>query len=627
MKISYNWLMQYAGLPITPKEVAEMLTDCGLEVEGMEIFQSIKGGLDGIVIGEVLEKTKHPNADKLSITKISIGDGQTYQVVCGAPNVEAGQKVFVATIGATLYPVSGDPFEIKRSKIRGEISEGMICAEDEIGLGNSHSGIMVLPSNAKTGISAADYLNIQTDYIFEIGLTPNRSDAASHIGVARDLLAVWNAGRLLEKSVEFAPATLQIPLVDNLNEKVNCPVTVYVEDTLGCQRYSGIFVSGIVIGDSPLWLKDRLRSVGLKSINNIVDLTNFVMLETGQPLHAFDANKIEGNKIVVKKMSPNTPFVTLDGIERTLTGEELMICDEAKPLCIAGVYGGLNAGVTEETKNVFLESAWFNPVTIRKGSKLHGLKTDASFRFERGADPNNTVYALKRFVSLLKKITPSVSCSLILDSYPEPIENTRVSLNAIDVGRITGATISNQVIEVILKSLHIEIDKFDGSSWELSIPPFKSDVKRPIDVIEEILRIYGYNRVVVPHKLNTNLPQFIKPRLLAVQLKLSTYLQAHGLNEVMGNSLTKSGYAELDGLPGEAIKLLNPLSNDLLILRQSLLFSALEAVSYNKNRKILMYVFLSLEKYILKKRTLRRRKSFAYNFCWKTKQSTLDDTK
>jgi phenylalanyl-tRNA synthetase beta chain len=584
MKISCQWLKQYAAITASPSEIAAMLTGCGLEVEEMVARQSIPGGLEGMVVGEVLEKIKHPNADKLSVTKVTTGDGRIYQIVCGAPNVEAGQKVIVAMVGAMLYPISGEPFQIKKSKIRGEESEGMICAEDEIGMGASHSGIMVLPSEAITGTPAAEYFNLETDYIFEIGLTPNRADATSHIGVARDVIAVINAMQKTEEK-SSQPLVINLPSTDEFLPAITSPIKVQVKDSRYCQRYSGIYITGLEVKESPEWLKNRLISIGLKPINNVVDITNFVMWESGQPLHAFDAARIRGNEIIIKKLPDQTSFITLDGTERKLNGEELMICDTSGGLCLAGLYGGLESGVTASTASVFLESACFNPILIRKASKIHGLKTDASFRFERGSDPWITITALKRAAGLFKESCPGISYSDVTDIYPEPVPAAPVELDLKKLDALAGIHIREDVIDVILKSIDIVITKNNSEILSLEVPPRKPDVKRPVDVMEEILRIYGYNNVPLPLKMNSNLPQYPRPGRMSVQSKISAYLSAQGFYEILGNSLTKAAYAEEKGLPGEPVKMLNPLSNDLSVLRQSLLFSGLEAIHYNKNRK------------------------------------------
>jgi len=584
MKISYNWLKKYIDLQDTPEATGAMLTGCGLEVEGMEERQSVKGGLKGLVIGEVLEKTKHPNADKLSITAVSIGDGNKYQIVCGASNVEAGQKVVVATIGATLYPMAGEPFEIKKSKIRGEWSEGMICAEDEIGLGSSHDGIMVLEPGAKTGTPAAAYFKVETDYVFEIGLTPNRADAISHMGVARDLTAVINCNRLLGHDKENLLRVIR-PEVSDFKPSIANPVSIHVEDTLACPRYTGVYIANISVAASPAWLQEKLLAAGLKPINNVVDITNFVMLETGQPLHAFDAEKISGKEVIVRQLQPGTVFTTLDGTERKLTGRELMICDNRGGLCIAGVYGGLQSGISDQTTNIFLEGAFFNATSIRKTAKQHNLKTDASFRFERGADPGMVIYAQQRAVLLMKELMPGISYSEITDNYPAPEPPVEVTLDLRKLEALCGVQIDREVVKQILVSLEMKVTGDGGHELSMQVPAFKPDVKRPVDVMEEVLRIYGYNRVPLPAKMSSSLPQFPVPDSHTIRVNISRYLAAQGFYELMGNSLTRQDYESLGGSPGKAVAILNPLSSDLGILRQSLVYSALETVSYNRNRK------------------------------------------
>ncbi len=585
MKISYHWLKEYLALTATPEEVAGMLTGCGLEVEGMEIFESVKGGLDGMVIGEVLEKTKHPNADKLSITRVDIGDGSSYQIVCGAPNVDKGQKVVVATMGAKLYPLNGEPFEIKKSKIRGEVSEGMICAEDEIGIGSSHAGILVLPPGTKTGMRAADFFKVHSDTVFEIGLTPNRADATSHFGVARDLAAVWNANRLLDHRAAGSPLSVNRHSVENFKGSISSPVSIHIADEMACPRYSGLFISGVLAGESPSWLKDRLLSVGLKPLNVLVDITNYVMLETGQPLHAFDAGKIQGLQVRVDTLPPGTPFLTLDGIKRELRGDELMISDRDKGLCMAGIYGGLDSGISSSTQTVFLESAYFNPTLIRKASRHHGLKTDASFRFERGADPEMTIYALKRAALLMAELIPGIQYAEIQDCYPRTVSHPGVSFSCQWLDELAGMPLQRPVVREILRSLGIRICGELEDTFSLEIPSFKPDVTRPADIAEEVLRIYGYNRISQPSKLNNSLPRFTKPERLEVQERMSRYLAAQGFHETLNNSLVSITQAGFPGLPGEAIPMLNPLSSDLANLRQTLLFSGLQSMLYNINRK------------------------------------------
>ena len=581
MKISYNWLKQYAEFTESPEELSELLTGCGLEVEGLEKYETIKGGLEGVVIGHVLSKEKHPNADKLSLTKVDIGSGDILSIVCGAPNVAEGQKVFVATIGTKIYSEKGD-FIIQKSKIRGELSEGMICAEDELGIGRSHEGILVLPADAVIGTKAKDYLKIETDYIFEIGLTPNRSDATSHIGVARDLIAVMNCkGNSLKK--------ILLPSIDKFTvEKNESDIEVIVEDTISCPRYSGITIKNVKVTESPDWLKNRLDSIGVRSINNIVDISNFVLFETGQPLHIFDSDKIAGNKVVIKKLPKGLKFITLDEIERELTGEDLMICDENEGMCIAGVFGGLRSGVSQETKNIFIESAYFDPTTIRKTSKHFNLKTDASFRFERGCDPNITVYALKRASLLIKEIAGGEISSDIIDVYPQKIENNQIVLNFDYLHKICGKKIEKEKIKIILESLDIKIINQTETEILLSVPTNKTDVTRPIDIVEEVLRIYGYNSIDFTTSVKLSINYGIKPDKERVQNIASDYLSSNGFYEMMNNSLTQSQYYDnnTDIFPTEkSVKLLNPLSKELDVMRQTILFGGLESISYNVNRK------------------------------------------
>ncbi|HNP48209.1 MAG TPA: phenylalanine--tRNA ligase subunit beta [Bacteroidia bacterium] len=584
MKISYNWLKKYLPVTLPAGETAHLLTHCGLEVEGIESFQSMKGGLEGLFVGEVKTCTKHPNADKLSLTTVDTGDGTLLSIVCGAPNIAAGQKVIVAKVGATLYPVTGEPFEIKKSKIRGELSEGMICAEDEIGLGTSHAGVMVLPQDTRIGMPAAEYFKIENDQVFEIGLTPNRADAASHLGVARDLYAV-----LINKSSTDTSAVPPVTrvAVDTFTIDSNAlPVKVEVQDPIACPRYSAITISGVQVGESPEWLKNRLRSIGVGPINNIVDITNFVLHECGQPLHAFDAAAIKGNKVVVRSAREGEKFVTLDQVERTLVLGNLMICDEEKPMCLAGVFGGIGSGISNTTTNVFLESAYFNPASIRKTSKLHGLKTDASFRFERGTDPEMTLYALKRAALLIREIAGGKISSEIIDIYPEPILPGEIVLNYNYLNRFSGEELDRNKVKKILLALGLEIVSEDAGSAVLRVPTFKVDVTRPVDVVEEILRVYGYNNIPIPKKQNVSLPaivDFDRDKLLN---KVSDYLASNGFNEILSNSLSKSRYTELAGWNAEQnVKVLNPLSQDLEILRRNMLYTGLEAIEYNRNRK------------------------------------------
>jgi phenylalanyl-tRNA synthetase beta chain len=591
MKIAYNWLKEYVHTDLLPEQAGILLTDCGLEVESIEKFETVKGGLKGMVVGEVKTKAKHPDADRLNITTVDIGTGTLLNIVCGAANVAAGQKVIVATIGAMLYPSTGEPFEIKKSKIRGQVSEGMICAEDEIGLGTSHEGIMVLRDDAEIGTAAASYFQLEDEDVIEIGLTPNRADASSHVGVARDLVACLNCKGTMKEKRELA--TLRLPDVSAFPVDAIYPaaagseIKVTVEDAVACPRYSGITINNVKVGDSPEWLKNRLRSIGVRSINNIVDITNFVLHELGQPLHAFDADKIKGKKIIVKKLKEGSKFTTLDGVERTVSSEDLMICNEEEPMCIAGVFGGIHSGVTTETTSIFIESAYFNSTSIRKSSKKHGLKTDASFRYERGADPNITVFALKRAALLMKEIAGGEIASEILDIYPKKIENFKVAFSFRSCDQLIGKHIDVETIKKIILALGIEIEQEGNDALLLSVPPFKVDVQREQDIVEEVLRIYGYNNIEIPVELNASLSFAEKPDKEKIQHVTSEFLTNNGFSEIMGLSLTKSEYAEkLSALnPGQNVLMMNPLSSDLNALRQTLLFSGLETIVYNQNRK------------------------------------------
>ena len=582
MKISYNWLKEYIKTDLSPDELGILLTDCGLEVESIEKFETVKGGLKGIVIGEVKTKEKHPDADKLNLTTVDVGTGTLLNVVCGAANVEAGQKVVIATIGAMLYPTKGEPFEIKKAKIRGKESEGMICAEDEIGLGTSHAGIMVLDADAKIGTPANEFFKIEEDYTFEIGLTPNRADATSHVGVARDLVAILNA-KAVAMSHELTLPDERLFKVDETTSKIE----VVVEDAIACPRYSGLSISNITVQDSPDWLKNKLKAIGLRPINNIVDATNYVLHELGQPMHAFDADKIKGGKVIVKKLADKTKLKTLDETERELSSEDLMICDSKGGMCSAGVFGGIESGVTAETKNIFLESAYFNASSVRKSSKRHGLKTDASFRYERGADPNITVYALKHAAMLIKEIAGGKVSSEIIDIYPTPIENFKVPFSFEKCEQLIGKKIDFELVKIIITSLGIEIEHEGNDALLLSVPPFKVDVTREQDVIEEVLRIYGYNNVEIPSILNSSLSFAEKPDKEKLQNVVSELLTNNGFSEMMCLSLTKGEYAtKLSSLSEDrSVAMMNPLSSDLNVLRQTLLFSGLETIAYNQNRK------------------------------------------
>lgn len=581
MRISYNWLKQFIKIDWKSDETAALLTDLGLEVEVVEAFESVTGGLKGIVVGHVLTCEKHPDADKLKITTVDLGDGNApVQIVCGASNVAAGQKVPVATIGTKLYDKEGNAFEIKKGKIRGQESHGMICAEDEIGLGESHDGIMILAEDLVPGTPASKVFNIEVDEVFEIGLTPNRADAMSHMGVARDLKA-----GLLQSNVTTELIT---PSVSKFKvDKRTLKIDVNVVDSKLAPRYAGVTISGITIKPSPSWLQNRLKAIGLTPKNNVVDVTNYVLHELGQPLHAFDANKIKGNKILVKTVPAGTKFTTLDNIERTLHEEDLMICDENGPMCIAGVFGGANSGVTDSTTNIFLESAYFNPVSIRKTAKRHTLSTDASFRFERGIDPEITAYALKRAALLIQEVAGGEITSDLIDIYPKKIEDFKVVLNFEKVNKVIGEELKKETIKNILASLDIKINSISDAGLGLNIPSYRVDVQREVDVIEEILRVYGYNNIKIPSKINASVSNSSRTEEFKVQNIIANQLCSLGFNEMMANSLTTSNYVAFSEQvkADETVTMLNPLSNDLSVMRQSMLFSALEAVSYNVNRR------------------------------------------
>ena len=581
MKISYNWLKQFINVDWNADKAGELLTDLGLEIEGIEPFTSITGGLEGVVVGEVLECQAHPNADRLKLTKVNLGNGEPVQIVCGAPNVAAGQKVPVATVGTTLYDGDAKPWQIKKGKIRGEVSMGMICAEDELGLGEGHDGIMVLDEQLIPGTPAAEIFDIENDHIFEIGLTPNRADAMSHWGVARDL----RAGLLQhENSLELITPSTSSFRIENRTLKID----VSVENNELAPRYCGVTISGLKVETSPTWLQNRLKAIGLAPINNIVDITNYVLHELGQPLHAFDAVKIAQQKIEVKTLPAGTKFTTLDGIERELHEEDLMICDGEKPMCIAGVFGGAYSGVSENTTNIFLESAYFNPISVRKTAKRHGLNTDASFRFERGIDPNITEYALMRAAILMCEIAGGEITSDIVDIYPKKIEDHQVFLNFDNATQLIGQEIPRETIKGILTSLDIKIENVTETGIGMTIPAYRNDVTREADVIEEILRVYGYNNIEFTNKLNASIATTQKIEDHEIQNKVGDQLAALGFNEMLCNSLTNAAYTSLlDSLKEDHnIQMLNPLSQDLEVMRQSLLFGALEAVAYNNNRKM-----------------------------------------
>ncbi|CAM1355216.1 phenylalanine--tRNA ligase subunit beta [Tenacibaculum ascidiaceicola] len=580
MKISYNWLQQFLQTDWEADKTGELLTDLGLEVEGIETVESIKGSLKGVVVGEVKTCEKHSNADKLKVTTVDLGDGNPVQIVCGAPNVAAGQKVPVATVGTMLYDEKGEGFKIKKGKIRGEESHGMICAEDELGLGQSHDGIMVLDESLVPGTPCSEVFNIETDHVFEIGLTPNRADAMSHYGVARDL----RAGLIQQgTNIELISPSVSDFHVDERTHKID----IEIEDKDLAPRYCGITITDVEVKESPEWIQNRLKAIGLTPKNNIVDITNYVLHELGQPLHAFDASKIRGGKVVVKTLEEGTKFTTLDDVERELSSEDIMICDaDDNPLCIGGVFGGAKSGVTEHTTSIFLESAYFNPVSVRKTAKRHGLNTDASFRFERGIDINTTKYALKRAALLIEEYAGGKMSSDILDFYPVKVEDFEVFLSFDNAYKLIGQEIPKETIKKILASLDIKINSVTEAGLGLVVPSYRVDVQRESDIIEEILRVYGYNNIEFSHKLNTSI-SFDSDKNVKIENIVADQLTSIGFNETMANSLTKADYIELsDNLNADFnVEMLNPLSNDLKVMRQSLLFSGLESVAYNINRK------------------------------------------
>ncbi|WP_183564005.1 phenylalanine--tRNA ligase subunit beta [Mucilaginibacter sp. SP1R1] len=570
MKISYNWLKEFIDTDKTPQEISIILTGTGLEVESLEKVQPIPGGLEGLVIGYVKECTDHANSDHLHVTKVDVGGAEDLQIVCGAANVAAGQKVVVAVVGTSVYPVAGEPFAIKKSKIRGEVSEGMICAEDEIGLGTNQDGIMVLDADAPVGALAKDYFKLNDDYMYEIGLTPNRADAASHLGTARDIAAFLKIGITRPDVSAFKVA--------NTGRTIN----VVVENEQASPRYSGLTISGLEVKESPKWLKERLAVIGIRSINNIVDVTNYVLHELGQPLHAFDTDEIKGNKVLVKNYPEGTVFKTLDDVDRKLSEHDLMIGNAEEPMCIAGVFGGIASGVKASTTSIFLESAYFNSVSVRKTAKRHGLKTDASFRFERGTDPDMTVFALKRAALLIQQVAGGQVSSDIVDLYPGPVAPFAFDVSYKNIRRLIGKDIPHTEIKAIIQALDIKVVNETEEVLSLQVPPYRVDVTREVDVVEEVLRIYGYNNIEIPTQIRASLNTSQRPEKDTVQNQLSDLLTANGFNEILSNSLTKSAYSDnLD----TAVKILNPLSSDLDVMRQTLLYSGLEAIVYNQNRR------------------------------------------
>lgn len=581
MKISYNWIKQFLAIDWSAEKTSEVLTDLGLEVEGLEPFTSITGGLKGIVIGEVLACKQHPNADRLKLTEVSIGQENPIQIVCGAPNVAVGQKVAVATIGSKLITAEGKEWEIKKGKLRGEDSHGMICSEVELHIGSDSSGILVLPEDALVGEPLSTIYEVEEDQVFEIGLTPNRADAMSHLGIARDL----NVGlRQKEISLKVNTPSISSFRVDQRTRKIS----VKVEDTEKAPRYAGLTISGIKVGDSPLWMQNRLKAIGISPINNVVDVTNYVLHELGQPLHAFDASKITGDEITVKTVEKGTKFTTLDGVERTLNGEELMVCNAEKPMAIAGVFGGEESGVSKYTSNIFLESAYFDPISVRKASKYHGLNTDASFRYERGIDPNITEYALMRAANLIKEVAGGEVTSDVVDLYPKKIKDHQVFINYKNIKRIVGEEIPEEHIKGILSSLEIKINNITEAGLGVTIPAYRNDVVREIDVVEEILRVYGYNRIAIPEKMRTSTSHAVESSDYQLENITGNHLVSLGFSEILANSLSAPEYTDL--VPSldakHNIELLNPLSKELSILRQSMLFGGLETLAYNTNRRV-----------------------------------------
>ena len=581
MNISYNWLKRYIETDLPAEEVARILTDIGLEVEGFEKIETVKGGLQGVVVGQVVTCTDHPDSDHLHVTTVDVGTGEPLQIVCGAANCRAGLKVLCATVGAVLYPNGGDEeFKIKRSKIRGVESLGMLCAEDELGIGSSHEGIMELPADAPVGMAAKEYLRVEDDYLIEVGLTPNRVDAASHIGVARDLAAYL---RSRGERTEVKWPDVSAFAVDNHD----LPVAIRVENHEACPRYVGVTVSGCKIGPSPEWMQNCLRAAGINPKNNLVDITNFVLFELGQPLHAFDAAKIEGHEVVVRTCAEGTPFVTLDGVERKLTDKDLMICSAERPMCIAGVFGGLDSGISETTTDVFIESAYFNPVWVRKTAKRFGLNTDSSFRFERGIDPNLQVYAAKRAALLMKELAGGSISSEITDICPVPAADFVFDISFARINALIGKEIPQETVRTILAALEVKILSEHEGRLTVAVPPYRVDVQREADLIEDILRIYGYNNVEVPSRVRSTLSYAPKPDRSKLMNLAADFLTDNGFTEIMSNSLTKAAYYE--GLttcpPERCVRILNPLSADLNVLRQTLLFNMLEAVCLNINHK------------------------------------------
>ena len=578
MIISYNWLSEYLPEIIEPEKLSKILTSIGLEVESLHKYETVKGGLQGLIIGEVITCEKHPDADKLKLTTVDIGTSEKLQIVCGAANVAVGQKVVVATIGATIYPITGEPITIKKAKIRGVESQGMICAEDEIGLGESHAGIMVLPAQALVGTSAAEYFKLTDDFIFEIGLTPNRSDAMSHLGVARDVCAYLSHHNKKE-------AVVKLPFKNNFKpDNQGLQMEVLIENADACQRYAGVSIEGVTIADSPDWLQQKLKSIGLRPINNIVDITNFILHETGQPLHAFDADAIAGKKVIIKNLPEGTPFVTLDEKERKLFAEDLMICNAETPMCIGGVYGGMHSGVTATTKNIFLESAWFNPTTIRKTSLQHGLRTDAATRFEKGVDISNTVNVLKRAAILIKEIAGGQIASDIIDVYPNPKEKTEVALKYHYLKKLSGKNYHGDTIKNILHSLGFELIKEGDDEMRYKVPFSKTDISIGADIVEEIMRIDGLDNVDIPAMITIAPAVETLAHEATYTEKIAEYLAGSGFQEIFTNSITNSAYYS-DAILKNTVKMINNLSEELNVMRPAMMETGLTSIAYNLNRK------------------------------------------
>ena len=581
MKVSLNWIKDYLDFDLSPEATGELLTDIGLEVEGMDAIESVKGGLEGVVVGEVKTCGKHPGADRLSLCTVNVGDEEDIQIVCGAPNVAAGQKVLVATVGTTLYSPEGEAWKIKKGKIRGEVSQGMICAEDELGLGNDHDGIMVLPADVRPGTLAKDYIKIENDIIYDIGLTPNRADATSHLGTAEDLAAALKINHGHSGQVNK-------PVLQDWEAVTAQPIEVVIENEEACPRFSGVLIEGLEIKESPEWMKNRLNAIGIRPINNMVDITNFVLHETGQPLHAYDADKIAGNKIIVTPLAEGSTILSLDEKERKLSEFDLMVCDgDRKGMCIAGVFGGINSGVTDTTQRIFLEAAHFDPGWIRRTSFRHLLRTEAAMHFEKGADPNNTLFALKRAATLMVELGGGKIASAIVDIYPNPIEKAQVAVSYKNINNLIGVEIPKEKVRDILASMHIELSQETEEAFIAHIPTNKPDVKREADVIEEVLRIYGFNNVPMPEKINSALSFAVYPDKNKIRNRVSEFLASNGFNEMMGLSLSQSKYFEKTfPIPESELVYINNTSNmSLNVMRPNMLLTMLETVLHNQNRQ------------------------------------------